>query len=163
MSPHTEYQNNENINIPQFDGNVSILSVSCISDTMEDLSVQNDTTCLSDLLDYTDTHQTDTSLLTDVCLIPVSVNVQFSGAPHTSPPPWYEHYNSNQTNRHPVRTTVRRDNRLLQSVQLPIIAVSNLRSLIPKVNNFVTDMHERNIGVSLLTEVWEQKSKRKHM
>jgi hypothetical protein len=39
---------------------------------------------------------------------------------------------------------------------LPIISVSNLRSLTPKLNNFKIDMIEREIGVALLSEVWEK-------
>ena len=33
----------------------------------------------------------------------------------------------------------------------------------PKVNNFVNDIHERSIGVALLSEVWEQATNKKHI
>ena len=46
---------------------------------------------------------------------------------------------------------------------MPIIAVSNLRSLIPKIRNFAQDIHEREIGVGLLTEVWQKTDKKKHI
>ena len=59
------------------------------------------------------------------------------------------------------RITVRRDNRLILGESLPIISVSNLRSLGPKLNSFKIDMKEREIGVSLLSEVWEQTECRK--
>ena len=32
----------------------------------------------------------------------------------------------------------------------------------PKVGNFIQDMKERDIGVSLLSEIWEKPGKRKH-
>ena len=44
---------------------------------------------------------------------------------------------------------------------LPIISVSNMRSLTPKLNNFKNDMIEREISVALLSEVWEKKSCKK--
>ena len=46
---------------------------------------------------------------------------------------------------------------------MPIITVSNMRSLLPKVNSFKTDILERKIGLALLSEVWEVKGKKKHM
>ena len=65
-------------------------------------------------------------------------------------------------NRKPVRVTLRRDNKLQQSVFFPKIAVSNLRSLVPKIRNFSQDMKEREIGLNLLSEIWEKTGKRKH-
>ena len=45
---------------------------------------------------------------------------------------------------------------------LPVVAVSNMRSLFPKVENFKTDMFERQIDASLLCEVWEQAENVQH-
>ena len=49
-------------------------------------------------------------------------------------PPWYDHYyqRSSEKRRH-ERKTIRKNNKLIKSINLPIIAVSNLRSLMPKI------------------------------
>ena len=75
---------------------------------------------------------------------------------------WYEQY-TQRTQCVPVRQTVRRNSKLLQCLSLPIISVSNLRSLLPKVNNFKNDILEREIGLALLSEIWQVKGKKKHM
>ena len=135
--------------IPQYDGQDSC-SDSTVSDvSSEHFSLPDDITS-----EYTE-HE-------DRQNIPVSMNVFFP-SDFASPPSWYEPHHKSYRSRKPVRTTLRRDNRLKESIELPIIAVSNLRSLMPKVNNFVRDIHERDIGVALLSEVWEQKSKKKHV
>ena len=64
--------------------------------------------------------------------------------------------------RNPVRITVRRNNRLAKSAYLPVISVSNIRSLMPKFETYIQDLNERQITLSLLTEIWEQPGKRKH-
>ena len=61
-----------------------------------------------------------------------------------------------------MRKTIKRDNKLFKTGSLPIVAVSNLRSLMPKVKNFTRDIQEREIGCALLSEVWEKKNKKKH-
>ena len=95
--------------------------------------------------------------------IPVITNIHRNFSPNISCPPWYDIYLPSQESRIPVRKTMKRDNRLKKSILLPIIAVSNLRSLMPKVRNFAEDIHERNIGLGLLTEVWQKKDKKKHI
>ena len=45
---------------------------------------------------------------------------------------------------------------------LPIISVSNMRSLIPKISNYKNDLLERDISLSLLSEVWGKSSCKKH-
>ena len=79
-----------------------------------------------------------------------------------SPPVWHEPYVQREE-RVPTRKTVKRNSKLFQCLSLPIIAVSNLRSLLPKINNFKTDVLEREIGLSLLSEIWLVKGKKKHM
>ena len=37
-----------------------------------------------------------------------------------------------------------------------------MRSLMPKIRNFKTDIFEREIGLYLLSEIWEKKGKKKH-
>ena len=122
--------------IPQLDGNIS-----CVSCDMSD-SLSGDT----DL--------TGQTIETVVCC-------DFSKKT-VSPPVWHEPYVQRE-DRVPTRKTVKRNSKLFQCLSLPIIAVSNLRSLLPKINNFKTDVLEREIGLSLLSEIWEVKGKKKHM
>ena len=97
--------------------------------------------------------------------IPVVVNI-FNNVQsvHTdSPPSWYEAVQKENQFRKPVRKTVRRDSRLEKSANLPVIAVANLRSLIPKVKSFVEKMHNHDISLGLLTEVWQKSENKKHI
>ena len=48
------------------------------------------------------------------------------------------------------RKTIKRDNRRVIGESLPVIAVSNLRSLAPKLKHFKTDMIEREVSVAVL-------------
>jgi hypothetical protein len=144
--------------MPQTDGNCSLNSSYLSSDNESYSSEMYDISDKSLSADTTNEY----SVFEDDSYIPVSVNVSFNNAVAT-PPSWYEPHHKSYKNRKPVRVTLRRDSRLKQSVELPIIAVSNLRSLMPKVNNFANDMHERSIGVALLSEVWEQATRKKHV
>ena len=83
---------------------------------------------------------------------------QYNGM-YSDPPAWYEEYQPRIINKGQSkmnRITIKRDNRLEVGESLPIIAVSNLRSLTPKLYNFKNDMIEREISVALLSEVWEK-------
>ena len=77
-------------------------------------------------------------------------------------PPWFDKQQRRPADIRPVRQTVRRNDKQLVCNTLPVISVSNLRSLIPKINNFKTDMLEREVSLALLSEVWEQKNSKKH-
>ena len=61
-----------------------------------------------------------------------------------------------------TRITIRRDNKVLAAVFLPKVSCYNMRSLMPKVNSFATDMEDRDIGVALLTEIWEKIENKRH-
>ena len=76
-------------------------------------------------------------------------------------PPWFEPHFP-RINLPPVRKTIYRNNKLLYSQSLPIISVSNMRSLMPKIKNFKIDVLERKIGLALLSEIWEKKGNKKH-
>ena len=93
--------------------------------------------------------------------IEVIVNIQFKSEV-TQCPPWFDKRSQYYQERNPVRKTIKRSNKLVKSSNLPIISVSNLHSLMPKVRNFTLDMQERQIGCGLLSEVWEKKNKKKH-
>ena len=91
--------------------------------------------------------------------IPIVVNWHFDSI--SNPPSWFEpHYPRNKMV--PIRKTVYRNNKVLDSQFLPTISVSNMRSLFPKIKNFKNDFLEREIGLALLSEVWEKKGKKKH-
>ena len=64
--------------------------------------------------------------------------------------------------RHPTRKTIRRDNRGELSLNLPTLAVYNHRSIWSKINNFILEFEEMNMGVSFHSEVWERKENKKH-
>ena len=89
------------------------------------------------------------------------ISCDFSQQTDIPPPVWHEQH-SQREDIPPVRQTVKRNSKLLECLSLPIIAVSNVRSLLPKINNFKTDVLEREIGLSLLSEIWEVKGKKKH-
>ena len=81
-----------------------------------------------------------------------------------NPPSWYEPYvqsfrGTNACNR----KTVKRNGRLSQYSSLPVVYVSNLRSILPKINNFKTDVKERKIDICLLSEVWEKRGNKKYI
>ena len=44
----------------------------------------------------------------------------------------------------------------VEGLSLPIISVSNCRSLTPKLYNFKEDIIQRGISVSLCSEIWEK-------
>ena len=140
-------------NIIQLDGNISLSECESSSDSD---SSSDDEDCLS-----------ESSFYSSACLkydhgIPVIVNIFQNNHIWSPPPAWYDPPQKPYKNRKPVRVTLRRDNRLGQSNYLPIIAVSNVRSLVPKIGNFAEDMKEREIGLNLLSEIWEKPGKRKH-
>ena len=150
------------VNIPQFDGNMSSLSCDMSESTTDELT---STTIFVNSSFHTSSKDDlpDLPAQKEQWKIPVITNVFKENVQHFPSPPWYEHAMKHKKVRIPVRKTIRRDNRLAKSNQLPVIAVSNLRSLMPKVNSFIEDMHQRDIGLALLTEVWEKAQKKKHI
>ena len=51
---------------------------------------------------------------------------------------------------------IRRDKKWVVGESLPIISVSNVRSITPKIGNVKNDILERDISLSILSEVWEK-------
>merc|ERR1711954_362836 len=75
------------------------------------------------------------------------------------PPAWYEEYRPPVYNKTRSRTnliSVNKGNREIEGLSLPIISVSNCRSLRPKLYNFKNDIIQRDISVSLCSEIWEK-------
>ena len=73
-------------------------------------------------------------------------------------PTWYEHYTPETSSRLPALRKIKADSKVAASSFLPIISVSNMRSLLPKIRNFAEDMIMRNIQIALLCEIWEKDS-----
>ena len=48
------------------------------------------------------------------------------------------------------------------ALSLPTVATYNCRSLFPKIDSLKTDLLERQIDVSFLTEIWEQNHNNDH-
>ena len=61
--------------------------------------------------------------------------------------------------RNSVLKTLRRSNKAIQGLSLPVISNYNMRSLLPKLDFWAEDFEERSIGLSLLSEVWEKATK----
>ena len=134
-----------NISIPQLDGNISILSQSEYSFDQSELS---------ECKNFSPTEYEGEP-------IPVYISeykkTQFSDQP--TPPPWYERYIPRKIDKMGSknnRKVVRRDKRIVLGEFLPTIGVSNVRSLIPKIENVKKDILERSISLLLLSEVWEK-------
>ena len=51
---------------------------------------------------------------------------------------------------------------MLQALSLPKMSSYNMRSLMPKIQNFGTDMLDRNCSLSFLSEIWQQLENKKH-
>ena len=150
--------------MPQFDGNVSLLSCNSCDSVCAgpDLNGQPIETMLScDLGQETVSFVEDD--ISEHNVIQTVVNISSIPKPKKCYwPPWVEIQYRRTSDMRPVRQTVKRDNKLPVCQSLPIVSVSNCRSLIPKVNNFVDDMLEREIGVALLSEVWQKATSKKH-
>ena len=58
--------------------------------------------------------------------------------------------------------TIRRDNRTIEAVSLPIFSVFNMRSIWSKLSSLAEDMDERQTDLAILSEVWEKKENLKH-
>ena len=58
--------------------------------------------------------------------------------------------------------TIRRDNKAVQGISLPVISSYNMRSIFPKLDSYAEDFNERAIGLSFLSEIWEKSSNKKH-
>ena len=60
--------------------------------------------------------------------------------------------------RNRIITTLKRDPRIQASCYLPVIGVTNFRSLFPKIKNVVNDILERDLSLILSSETWEKSS-----
>ena len=53
--------------------------------------------------------------------------------------------------------TIKRDNRLIEALSLPVFSVYNMRSIWSKLESLAEDMDERGVDFAILSEVWEKK------
>ena len=136
--------------IVQLDGGGS-LSTSSTSDF-------NDVSEISDFSDYSSSDE-------DVNSSPIQVTCNSPQDTHytmTEPPVWFEAYIPRPANLPCTRRTVRRDNKYEKCGMLPSVSVANVRSFFSKARNFVHDIKMRSLSLSLVSETWEKKSKKKH-
>ena len=61
-----------------------------------------------------------------------------------------------------VRHVIRRENRCLVALSLPVILSYNMRSIWAKLANFAEDMCERAADINFLSEVWEESESKQH-
>jgi glucosamine 6-phosphate synthetase-like amidotransferase/phosphosugar isomerase protein len=55
---------------------------------------------------------------------------------------------------------INRNPRINVSSGLPVVAVANVRSLLPKMNSFIEKFENKEVEVCLISEVWEKQEKR---
>ena len=77
-------------------------------------------------------------------------------------PVWFEKYTPSIRGRTSALKRVKADNRTANATSLPVLSVSNMRSLLPKIQNFAEDMIHREIQVALLCEIWEKSSNKRY-
>ena len=149
----------------QVDGNISINS--SFTDSSSISSNVSSVETFDEFRDSGSTLSSEESFLEEYLEneeYPIPVIVNNTPKKQSNPPAWYdENPPQEHEKRNPVKKVIKRDNRLKKSSVLPVIAVANLRSLVPKIRNFAKDVHERGIGVGLLTEVWQRIDKKKHI
>ena len=112
----------------------------------------------SDPSDSSDNFDTEVAADQSIDIICPAVNV-IPVYIRNHPLPPRTHYSNNQPR---LLRTLKRDNKALQGLSLPIISNYNMRSLLPKLDCFVEDFEERDIGLSFLTEIWEKSCNKKH-
>ena len=61
--------------------------------------------------------------------------------------------------KHVNNITIKRDNRFIEALSLPIFSVYNMRSIWSKLSSLSEDMDERCTDFSILSEVWERRKK----
>ena len=121
--------------IPQFDGNISVSS----SDDDASMHESSHSSFIN--------QQSSTSS----SLIPVIISSYSRVSPVVS------------FQRRPCyNRRIRRDNNLLEALNIPAFTVYNMRSLWSKANSLGEDIIERESDISFLSEVWEKKENKQH-
>ena len=126
-------------NINQLDGNDSLSSFS--------------ESCSNEDLDVTDSS-------VSVCTSQSSYN---SNQSEFYFPAWYDETTNDRSRLPPVRIHLKSNGRTTIGGNLPTFSVCNMRSLMPKIDNFANDVIERDIDLSFLGEVWEKVDDKSHL
>ena len=67
-----------------------------------------------------------------------------------------------QDTRTPVRTTIKRNNKLIDALSAPKLSLFNVRSAWSKWNSIADSIETRSTDLCVLTEVWERLENKKH-
>ena len=59
-----------------------------------------------------------------------------------------------------VLREIPRNTRINASNGLPVVAVANVRSLLPKLNSFIEKIQNESIKICLISEIWEKKGRK---
>ena len=130
--------------IPQFDGNCSIsttYSTKSSHSSVQALSIEKSW--------FSQTSDCVTDYLHPANIIPVVTGFRPA------------RYTGVQT-RPAVRKVIRRDNKCIQALNLPIVMSYNMRSIWGKLKSFSIDVKERGGEVIFLSEIWGKSESKKH-
>ena len=148
VSEHSENFNQSSITEPQY-----TLDNTCINQIDGNMSLPLSASSASSLNSSSSTSQ----LYEEVsCPVVDSIPVIIGNRPSRL-------IKNDQEDRKPRSlTTIKRSNRVLQSLSLPTISSYNMRSLLPKLDSYAEDFEDRDTGVSFLTEIWTKADNNKH-
>ena len=95
--------------------------------------------------------------------IPVLISQELAPPTSNTPTPaWHDTYIPASHSKDRFIKTLKRDNKFSKISDLPVISVPNMRSIFPKLNNFIEDFRMRDISVVLCSETWHKEDKKKH-
>ena len=140
-------------NIFQLDGNDSITSLSSGNSSLSESESIND---------VYDDFQNSIIETSSVIFSESKDSFDTCNDSETNIPAWYDQPTLDRTRLLPVRIPLNGRNRVAVGSNLPAFSVCNMRSLMPKVDNFANDVLERNIDIAFLGEVWEKENDKSH-
>ena len=74
------------------------------------------------------------------------------------PPSWHDPYLKETEPRTQILRRINTNNRVAMSAEMPTIASTNTRSILPKIRNFTEDMIQRNITACFVSEIWQKEN-----
>ena len=89
--------------------------------------------------------------------LPTNEHIPVYTSNRASSPSW-----TNLKRRQHFYSTIRRNNKAVAALSLPTVTVYNMRSIWSKLDCMATDMMERSVDLSMLSEVWEKKESTQH-
>ena len=145
------------ISIPQLDGNVSFSS-SCSSASNSSLDLMEESSCSMSNPSNNSLYKSWFSQISDENTVLSSSESENYIPVLVGHRPLKEHV----TRQPAVRTVIRRENRCVQALSLPVILSYNMRSIWGKIRSLATDIKERDGEIIFLSEVWEKSENRQH-